>query len=198
MNLAQQLQGSPLFKGVSEADREALLQVMRRESYPEGTVLFHKDDVGDTMYLIVQGRIRIFMTDAEGRDITLRYYGPLNMFGEFSPIDQKPRSASAAAAEPLEVLALHRDDFLAFLKERPLVGLEMMRTLVDRLRYTTDYLQKVIDATQQISQGNYDLVDENLSADETDADIQQMLETFVQMVRQVQSREESLKASAEE
>jgi signal-transduction protein with cAMP-binding, CBS, and nucleotidyltransferase domain len=126
MDIAEQLTGSPLFRGVDRADREALIKVMRSQSYPKGAVLFHKGDAGDSMYIILSGRVRIFTHDAQGNEITIRHLS--EMFGEFSMLDQKPRSASASAAADLEVLVLHRDDFNAFLRERPLVGLSMMRT----------------------------------------------------------------------
>jgi CRP/FNR family cyclic AMP-dependent transcriptional regulator len=190
MDIAEQLAGSPLFKGVDRADREALIHRMRRQSYPKGAVLFDKGDTGDSMYIILSGRVRIYTRDAQNNEITIRHLS--EMFGEFSMLDQKPRSAAAAAADDLEVLVLHRDDFNAFLHERPLVGLSMMRNLVERVRYTTTYLQRVLDATEQLSQGNYETV--QVVADSgTDAEIQGLIGAFVQMVSGVQAREKTLK-----
>ncbi|MBZ0307271.1 MAG: cyclic nucleotide-binding domain-containing protein [Anaerolineae bacterium] len=82
------------------------------------------------------------MHDTQGNEITLTHYGANEVFGELSPIDSKPRSASAAAAEALEVLALSREDFLRFLDERPQIGIAMMRSLSQRLRNTTTYLEE--------------------------------------------------------
>ncbi|MBN1680886.1 MAG: cyclic nucleotide-binding domain-containing protein [Anaerolineae bacterium] len=196
-HIAEQLHASPLFKGVELADREALVHVMRRESYADGDVLFHKGAPGDSMYIILSGRIRIFTTDADGRAFTIRHLD--QMFGEFSMLDGQSRSASAAAAGALDVLVLHRDDFTAFLQQRPLVGLSMMQNLVERVRYTTTYLQKVMDAMHNIAEGNYEQAIQDTAAGEgetfsgTDAEIQALVETFVQMMRNVQAREEELK-----
>jgi CRP-like cAMP-binding protein len=192
-NIAEQLEGSPLFRGVDLADREALVQVMRHQSYTQDQTLFEKDSAGDSVYIILSGRIRIYTQDEQGREFTIRHLEPPNTFGEFSMLDQKPRSAAAAAAEQSEVLILHRDDFLAFLKERPLVGLSMMRNLVERVRYTTMYLQRVMEATQQLTQGNFDQAVEDIPGSETGAEIQSLIETFVDMVRSVQAREQQLK-----
>lgn len=191
-SIAEQLEGSPLFKGVDLPDREALVQLMRRQSYLEGAVLFKKDDAGDTLYIILSGRIRIYTYDSEGRELTLRHYGPGEMFGEFALLDQRPRSASAAAAEPLEVLELSRDDFLAFLRERPLVGLAMMRHLVERVRYTTEYLQVIMDATQRLSQGDYEQALQQVPVSSNDANIQKLIKAFYQMVRSVRARQQPL------
>ena len=190
MSVAEQLADSPLFKGVTPVDREALIRVMQRRSYPEGVVLFQKGDRGDAMYIILAGRVRIYTHDARGHEFTIRHLS--EMFGEFSVLDQEPRSTSAAAAEDLDVLVLHRDDFLTFLRERPLVGLSLMRNLVERVRYTTAYLQKMMDATQQLSQGNYEQAVHEVPASSTDAEIQGLIQAFLHMVREVQAREQSL------
>ena len=189
-NIAEQLAGSPLFKGVELAEREALIGVMRHQQFAKGAVLFDKGDPGDSMYIILSGRVRIYSRDAQGSEFTIRYLD--QMFGEFAMLDQAPRSAAAAAAEDLEVLALHRDDFVAFLRERPLAGLAMMRSLVERVRYTTTYLQKVLDATHQLSEGRYDQTLTALSENATDSEIQGVIHAFLQMQRSIQVREQSL------
>jgi CRP-like cAMP-binding protein len=194
MDLADQLAGSPLFKGVERPDREALIKVMRRQSYPKGAILFHKGDPGDSMYIILSGRVRIFSPQADGSELPIRSLS--EMFGEFAMLDQEPRSTSAAAEVDLEVLVLHRDDFNGFLRERPLVGLSMMRNLVERVRYTTNFLQRVIDVTQQLARGEYTDVAPVANADsdsETDAEIHKLVDALAQMVRAVQAREERLK-----
>jgi len=140
--IADQLGKTDLFKEVDPLDLEALVSHMKEQNFPEGAVLFKAGDAGDAMYIIQAGRIRIFMHDAAHNEITLTHYGQNEIFGELSPIDERPRSASAAAAEPLGVLVLNRDDFLTFLNERPQIGLAMMRSLAQRLRNTTTYLEE--------------------------------------------------------
>jgi CRP-like cAMP-binding protein len=186
MNIAEQLANSPLFRGVELTEREALIRVMQHRHFQPGDILFRQGEGGDCMYLILSGRVRIFMRDEQGNEFTIRHL--TEMFGEFSVLDQEPRSASAAAADDLDVLILQRDDFLAFLHERPLVGISMMRNLSERVRYTTTYLQKVMDATQQLLQGNYEQAVQHIPDSATDAEIQELVRAFVAMVRQVQAR----------
>jgi CRP/FNR family transcriptional regulator, cyclic AMP receptor protein len=193
--IAEQLAGSPLFKGVEQAEREALIGAMRRQHFSKGTVLFNRDDPGDSMYIILSGRVRITTRDAQGNEFTIRYLD--QMFGEFAMLDQAPRSAAAVAADDLDVLVLHRDDFVAFLRERPLVGLAMMRSLVERVRYTTTYLQKVLDATHQLSEGNYGQALDGLSDDPADSEIQGLIRAFLHMQRSLQVREQSLQRQFE-
>jgi len=154
--IAQRLQKTDLFREVDLLDLEALVNRMKGQSFPQGAVLFQADDPGDTMYIIQSGRIRIFMHDTAGNEITLTHYGESEVFGELSPIDSKPRSASASAAEALEVMALNRNDFLNFLEERPQIGIAMMRSLSQRLRNTTTYLEEFKPAafeTKQVEHG---------------------------------------------
>ncbi len=191
MDTADQLAELPLFRKVERPDREALIRLMRRQSYPQGAVLFRKGDSGDSLYLILKGRVRIFTYDSQGNEITIRYLS--EMFGEFSVLDRLPRSTSAAAADDLDVLVLHRDDFTAFVRERPIVGLAVMRDLAERARYTTDFVRSVMDATDQIAQGHYEVAQE-VQAGTANRDIEQLVAAFVQMARDVQAREEALKA----
>jgi CRP-like cAMP-binding protein len=192
---AERLQESTLFKGVSIEDRVALIQMMRHEQHEDRVVLFRKDDPGDTMYIILSGRIRIFMQGSDKEHtLTLRFYDAPQIFGEFAPLDEKPRSASAATVGTTELLVLSRDDLLTFVKSRPLVGLAMMRNLVERLRYTTDYLRLVTESIQKLSQGDYEQLAAQLqSTSSTDAEIQKMISAFIIMVQSVQERERALR-----
>lgn len=142
MGIAEQLQKIDLFKEVSLTDLEALVARMEVQTFARGEEVFRENDQGDKMYIIRHGRIRIFMKDPSGTEITLTHYSDNQIFGELSPLDNKKRSASAAAADDLEVLVLDRDHFIEFLHERPTTGLAMMRSLSQRLRNTTAYLEE--------------------------------------------------------
>lgn len=191
MDTATRIENYALVKGVSQADREALIQVMHRQEFHDGEIVFRKGDPGDSMLIILAGRVRIFTHDADGNEFTLRYLS--EMFGEFAMLDQQPRSTFAAAAGELDVLVLHRDDFIAFLRERPLVGLAMMRNLVERVRYTTAYLQQVMEATHHLAEGENNLAEQQLPESESDAEIQELVQTFMHMIHEVQTREAALK-----
>jgi CRP-like cAMP-binding protein len=199
--IAEDLKESPLFKGVETEDRIALIRLMKHKTYLSGDVLFEKDSPGDALYIILSGRVAIYTARVQGQELssslTIRTYGERQLFGEFSMIDGKPRSASAAATERLEVLALYRDDFLMFLKERPVVGLGIMRNLVERVRYTTTFLQRVMDATEQLTQGNYEQAARQVSESGTNEQIRGLVEAFVKMMRNVKTREAALKNKQE-
>jgi CRP/FNR family transcriptional regulator, cyclic AMP receptor protein len=193
INVAEQLKQSALFKSISTADLEALVRVMKRRLYPVGTVLFRKGDPGNAMFIILSGQVHIYTQDAEGREFTLTHYGPTRVFGDFSILDDAPRSASATASEPLEVLTLNREDFLAFLPSHPTIGLAMIRHLTDRLRYITIYLNRVTAFSQWLSEGDYERAIQELADPNTgDEEIDTLIVTFMQMAHNAKDRTKNL------
>ncbi len=186
-----------LFKNLKDTDLEAFAASMRRKLFARDTILFEKGDPGEAMMLICSGKIRIFMRDDQGNQITFRTLEAGQIVGEFSLIDRKPRSASAAALTSLDVLVLQHDDFLRLLRERPLVGLELMRNLAERIRYTTLYLERLYDAMELLSNNEYDeaLREMMLTADEDEA--QQLITAFLAMVHRLQERQSKRKPSAD-
>ena len=195
--IAEQLKQSPLFKGVSLSDLEALVKVMKEQSYAAGSQLFAKGDPGDVMYIIVSGKVRIYTHDADGKEFTLTEYGTNKVFGDFSILDQQPRSAYADVIEPGDLLTLSRQEFLDFLPQHPSLGLTIIRHLTDRLRYITVYLNKVITFGQRLANGEYERAIQEFTTvggneGEMDLQIESLIAAFMQMARRVQEREEHL------
>src|SRR5262245_5035252 len=111
-NIAQQLAQVPMFKGVSMTDMETLVNMGKRMSFMKGQRVFQQGTMGDSMYIILSGRIRIYFEDAQKNQLVLRHYGPGEIVGEFAILDQQPRSASGAADESLTTLVVDRKTFL--------------------------------------------------------------------------------------
>ena len=186
----EQLESAQLFKGVPHDDLVALVAVMQPQSFAAGTVVMEKGDPGDTMYLILSGQLRIYSTDAEGHPITLTFYGPGRVVGDFALIDEQPRSAAAAAVDTLEVLALNRADFHKFLPEHPSIGLAMVRSLADRVRYITIYLNKINDFSQRLAAGEYErALQEFAVGNAEDSEVKGLIAAFAEMVHSLQARE---------
>lgn len=184
---AEQLRIFRLFRGMDEPQLQALASVMSRRTFPADTVLFRKGDPGGMMFLIISGEVRIFLHDEQGNDITLRSLGAGQILGEYSTLDHKPRSASVSSLTPLETLVLERADFLDLLRERPLVGIELMRGFAERIRYATSYLERLYDAVELLSNNDYDqaLREISLSADEDE--MQEVITAFLAFVRRARA-----------
>lgn len=198
MNLAEQLQKISLFKDVSPQDLDALDDVMVRCTYRAGDVLFRAGDPGDSMFIIQAGRVRIYTEPNENQSLILMHYGPSQIFGEFSLLDNKPRSASAAAETDLDVFMLNRDTLMSFLKDRPQASIAMMVSLSERVRYTTAYVEEIAGWVRRLAAGDYQAAIEDISDTDKNSPIQALVGAFLQMTRNFQQREASLKRQVEE
>lgn len=135
------LRKSPLFAEVAGEDLQRLAQHCRRRTYPANTALFHQDDPGQTMYLILSGRVVIERVHgATGEAVHIADRGPGEHFGEMALIDSRPRSADAVTRSECDLLMLDRADFLACLEQSTALALAIIRSLAERLRHTNDSL----------------------------------------------------------
>jgi CRP-like cAMP-binding protein len=115
-------------------DLEALTAWGRQRRFPRGSVLFHEGENADHVLIVRSGRVKVSSFTADGKEIVLAVRGPGELLGELSAIDGEPRSASAGALEPVEVLSVPAEDFRAFLGTRPRITVALMQMLSRKLR----------------------------------------------------------------
>lgn len=118
----------------------AALGVARR--YRRGALLIQEGETGDTLYIVLQGRLRAFVADNQGRELTLGMYGPLEYVGEMS-LDGGPRSANVEAAEASTCAVVSRATLLEYIAAHPEFALELMARLIRRARLATDSARSV-------------------------------------------------------
>lgn len=132
------LQRVPFLAALSEADRRALAGSAKRRRFDRGQAIFYKDDPGESLYIIEAGSVRIYLPGAQGSDLTLAVLGAGDFFGDMALLDGGPRSASAAALEVTETLALDRADFIALIQSRPQSAMAVLAAVARRLRETNE------------------------------------------------------------
>jgi len=125
---------SPLFHGLTPEEETLARSYFLRQAYPKGKAVFHQGDLGQALYLVERGQVRLFRTHLGGQEKTLGYVGPGEVFGEMSLLDGCERSASAVAEEESQLLALHREAYFALIRRLPLVAHNLARLLAHRLR----------------------------------------------------------------
>jgi CRP/FNR family cyclic AMP-dependent transcriptional regulator len=128
------LRNVPLFAMLQENQLSVLTSVVSRRSFPRSTTIIAAGDVTDSLYLVISGRLKVMMSDDEGREVILSMLGPNEYFGEMGLIDDSTRSASVISIEPCELLVLLKRDFRKCLSENFEMALTVMRGLVKRLR----------------------------------------------------------------
>lgn len=133
-----------LFRGLKPVALELVARVATEESHPAGARLFEHGALGDRLYLIVEGKVRIGRSVAGMGEEALAVLGPGEVFGEMALLDEAPRSADATVQERCRLLSLTKasfDDLLFVHKELAYEVLwSMVRLLLGRLRETNDKL----------------------------------------------------------
>ena len=132
----------PLFASLDDEAATDLRSLLRTRNEKADTTLFRAGDVGDAMYLIESGRVRITVSDEDRKPIVLAELARGDFFGEMAIIDGKNRSADAGVIEDAKLAVLSRDNFLGFIQGNPTVALEMLSATFSRLRRTDKMLQQ--------------------------------------------------------
>jgi CRP-like cAMP-binding protein len=140
----EQLAKIHLFAGLNRKVLEAIASIAGEQSEPAGTLLFAHGDMGDKLYLVLQGKVRISRNIPGIGEEALAVLGPGETFGEMCLFDDAPRSADARVHERCQLLVLSRDRFAELLFLRMDVAHDVLwnavRMLTKRLRETSDKL----------------------------------------------------------
>jgi CRP/FNR family transcriptional regulator len=132
---------TPLFAGLTDAELETVARCLVRRTYGQGVYVFHQGGPGRRLYLIESGKVRCFVTDYEGRQITLDILGPGQVFGPLGAHDDLPRAFSVQIVERAVVRSLERQDLLLLLDRTPRLRRNLDRWLTARLRAILIYFQ---------------------------------------------------------
>jgi CRP/FNR family cyclic AMP-dependent transcriptional regulator len=112
------------------------------KSFPKNTVIVSEGDETDSFYIIVAGRVKIFVADASGKEVMLRTQGPGDYFGEMV-LDGGPRSASIMTLEPSRFVVIPKARFRDFLVTHPAFSMHMVEHLIRRTRALTQKVKSL-------------------------------------------------------
>jgi CRP/FNR family cyclic AMP-dependent transcriptional regulator len=131
----------PIFEKLTETDSEVLLRLWKPVHLKEGQVLFRKGERGDSMFLVEGGSLEITVPvepPQKESEMRVSVLGIGEFVGELSLVDGLPRTATARALEETQLHEMKRDDFLAFLMQRPAVAISMVSEIGKRVRATNE------------------------------------------------------------
>ena len=132
-----------LFGSLDEADRRAVGDEMREVAFEPSQVIFARGDAGREIYLVANGRVRLSVLTAEGRELSFAHAEPGAIFGEIAMLDGGPRSADATAVGKVTALSLSKPAFKRLVDTRPVVGEAAIRFLCSRLREADQQLEAI-------------------------------------------------------
>jgi CRP/FNR family cyclic AMP-dependent transcriptional regulator len=127
-----------LFRGLSP---DALAKIESRcvpKSYPRGAVVISEGDEATSMYILLSGSVKVYHTDADGRETILNTLGAGEHFGELALVDESPRSASVTTLEPSRLLMLSKTAFRECMNEYPEVSYLLIKSLAQQVRRLTE------------------------------------------------------------
>ena len=123
-----------IFEPLSEEEIERLSGQLPDRRLKNGEVFYGPQDPSERLFLLQKGKIRIFRTTPEGRELTLAVVEAGTVFGEMALTGQQLEGAYAQATEPSQVSTMAREDLERLVLEKPEVGLKIMQVLSERLR----------------------------------------------------------------
>jgi CRP/FNR family transcriptional regulator, cyclic AMP receptor protein len=128
------------FSILSQDEQKEFANILAIESFNKDTVIFKKGDIGDRLYIVKEGLVRIFILDSDTEEtIALMKQG--DIFGEISLYDTQPRSAHASTLAPTTLLVLTKEKFEELKKKNSQIASKvfqiMLKILSKRLRLTT-------------------------------------------------------------
>jgi MinD-like ATPase involved in chromosome partitioning or flagellar assembly len=130
--LSDILRKTEIFERLPEADLQKIGRLLRERRLAENHVLVRQGDQGDAMYIIVEGRVKVAVTDQFGREKVLAFLGDGQFFGDMALLTGAPRSATVSATTNVRVLELRKDDFDVLVANNVDVMREMLQVMAQR------------------------------------------------------------------
>jgi CRP/FNR family cyclic AMP-dependent transcriptional regulator len=127
-----------LFGGLSEAQRDRLTERAVTRSYPKGAIVINEGDEAGTLFVVVGGSVKVYLSDEAGREVILSTLREGEHFGELALLDDTPRSASVATCEPCKLMLIQKSSLRELIASDPDASMQIMRALAKRIRQLTD------------------------------------------------------------
>lgn len=144
MNKAEELQRSQLFEGLLPEEIEMLAELMQHKRFEAGAVVFEQGEVGDSLYILVEGAVDVVRKRDDGSEVVLTTLQAPDFFGEMSLIDKEYRSATIRAVADSGLLCLSNENLHSFARIYKngftLVVINIARVLSFRLREANERL----------------------------------------------------------
>ncbi len=133
----------PFFKHLKDSQLKEIAARCKSAHFRRGDIVFHKTDLSTDLYIVNSGKLKAVLADDEGGEIVLAAFEKGAFFGELSLLDGKGRSATIVADSDAELSVLKQNVFLELLYKDPKIGVEMIITLVDRLRKADELIESL-------------------------------------------------------
>ena len=128
------LETVPLFSGLSAESLAEIEQHSSVKSFRKNAIIISQDDESYSLYVILSGRVKVFVSGEDGREAVLNHQGAGDYFGDLALIDKQPRVASVMATEASKFMIISRQDFLTCLSRNPEIAINLIKPMTQRMR----------------------------------------------------------------
>ena len=132
----------PAADALDEEELRVLSEHATEQTYQKNVVVVNEGDQSNTIFVILSGRVKVFLRNAEGREMVINTLGPREYFGELV-MDEGARSASIATLETSRFMIVTKKDFKGLVVSNPDFALKLINRLMQRVRALTDNIRSL-------------------------------------------------------
>ncbi len=133
----------PLFSELSETDLTEITKLAVKQYYKKDNMILIEEEIGSTMFIILEGRVKISRISEEGREVILSILSEGDFFGEMSILDGQNRSANVVTLDDSKIMIVRREDFLQMLHDYPQIAINLLKELAHRLRRSDSQIKSL-------------------------------------------------------
>ena len=137
-SLAETLSKTALFNGLEQADIAIVVSQTVIRQFPRNTVIVSQGDDTDSLYVIVKGKVDVFLHNDKGKEIIINTLGVCESFGELAPLGGIPRQASIITTEDSTFGIISRQVFMDTLLIKPSISMRIIDLLISRIQDLTE------------------------------------------------------------
>ncbi len=169
MEMVDLLKKVPLFSELNESELESIAALASSIEIPKKNIVVQEFEPGDSMYVILEGEVKVSTYSVDGREVVLALLGKGSFFGEMSLLDEEPRSANVTTMVDSKFANIRRCELVSLLLEQPAISLKLLTEIASRLRKTSRVLERIssmdvphrlyaylVDHCQRFSQQDHD------------------------------------------
>jgi len=135
------LKNISIFEGLSEEELAAIEAIAVTRNFPKNSVIINEGDMANAMYVVSSGKVRVYVSDEQGKEFILNTMGPGEYFGELSLLDDEKRSASVITTEKSAFSIIYKDEFAKALLNNPSLAMALLKNLASSVRKLTDNIK---------------------------------------------------------
>ena len=132
-----------MFSELASEEKEILVQHSTTRAYPANTILISEGDSTDSFYVVLEGEVKVLVSDDQGKEVILNILGPGEYFGELAMLDDEPRSATIKTMMPTRVMVITKHDFKSCLAANPEMAYKLIEALIRQVRALTSSVKNL-------------------------------------------------------